>query len=196
MARKVSNDRHVAEVVKKLYVDAAKLDWEHLSGSDKTTQYAAWLEDREVGGVLGQWMSPEEARVWIKDGPMKEYARALAGVGAFAEYLDDHPRGPRVLVAATLGDGWHVVSGSEGVKPLHCDAVNGDSTVRLIWGPSRDFKHLLWAGLEASDRRRQVRVRIAVFDTLADPTTRGAKAKQQRFCERCGLELCHVRLSS
>lgn len=196
MARKVSNDRHVAEVVKKLYADAAKLDWEHLSGNDKTAQYAAWLEDREVGGVLGQWMSPEEARVWIKDGPMKEYARALAGVGAFAEYLDDHPRGPRALVAATLGDGWSVVSGSEGVKPLHCDAVNGDSTVRLIWGPSRDFKHLLWAGLEASDRRRQVKVRIAVFDTLAHPTSRGAKAKQQRFCERCELELCHVRLSS
>lgn len=196
MVRKVSNDRHVADVVSRLYADAAKLDWEYLSVIEKSAQYAAWLDADEVWGLLGQWMSREEARVWIKDGPMKEYARALAGVGAFAEYLDDHPRGPQAMVAATLGDGWTVVPDSEGGKPLHCDAMRETSTVRLIWGPSRDFKHLLWAGLDASDRLQRAHVRIAVFDTLAHPTSRAAKNKQQRFCHRCGLEISHVRLGS
>jgi hypothetical protein len=196
MPRKVSNKRHVAEVVKKLYADAARIDWEQLSGSGKTSQYASWLEDAKVGGVLSGWMSPEETRVWLKDGPMKEYSRALAGIGAFAEYLDDYPRGSCILVKAALGHAWSVVSGSEGAKPLHCDAECDGDIVHLIWGPERDFKHLLWAGLEACDQRSGVTVRIAVFDTLVHPISRGSKAKHTRLGERCGLDVCHVRLAA
>jgi hypothetical protein len=196
MSRKVSNERHVAGVVKKLFADASLLDWERLTTSEKTAQYATWLEEADVGGVLSDWMSPEEARVWLKDGPMKEFSRALAGFGTYAGLLDDHPRSPRVLVGAALGNEWSIILGSEGAKPLHCDARRDGDLVHLIWGPERDFKHLLWAGLEAGDRRAGVLVRIAVFDTLSHPISRGARSKHKRFCDRCGVDVCHVRLTA
>ncbi|VDB00462.1 hypothetical protein S1OALGB6SA_1544 [Olavius algarvensis spirochete endosymbiont] len=194
MSRKITNDKHVARVVRKLYADAQAIDWEHVTSADKTARYAHWLDDPLVGGLLGQWMSPEEARVWIKDGPMKEYVRAIAGFGPFAQYLDEHPRGPTAMVRLALGKEWTPVSGTEGVKPLHCDATSGSGTVRLIWGPSRDFKHLLWAALEASDRNKKKEVKIAVFDTVAHPTSSATKAPHERFCTRCGFAVTHVRL--
>jgi len=194
MARKVSNDRHVARVVRKLYSDAQELDWEHVSSAEKTARYSAWLDHPEVGGLLQEWMSAEEARVWIKDGPMKEYARSLAGSGPFAEYLDEHPRGSRAAVAAALGPEWSVVDGTTGVKPLHCDARRGEERVRLLWGPSRDFKHLLWAALTSVDRMPTLDVRIAVFHTVAHPTPKASRQRQQRIGLRCGFKVAHIRL--
>jgi len=194
MSRKVGNEKHVARVVRKLYADAQAVDWEYMSTADKTAKYAAWLEHPEVGALLQEWMSAEEARVWIKDGPMKEYARALAGFGPFASYLDEHPRGPRAAVSAALGAGWSVVEGSAGVKPLHCDAVSGDDSIRLYWGPTNDFKHLLWAALMAVDKSSAVNARIVVFHTVAHPTPKVWRLRQQRIGKRCGFTVSHVRL--
>ena len=194
MSRKITNENHVARVVRKLYEDAQRLDWEHLTSGDKTSQYAAWLDDPEVGALLGQWMSPEEARVWIKDGPMKEYARALAGFGPFAHYLDEHPRGPSAMVKAALGPQWNAVAGLAGIKPLHCTATDGTKRIRLFWGPARDFKHLLWAALEASDSKPSREVKIAVFHTVAHPTPRSVRGQQERFGNRCGIAVSHVKL--
>src|SRR5690606_19065488 len=113
------------DIVRRLYQDAQRLDWIHLSMGERRRQYAAWLEAAEVGGVLVQFLSRERARVWMKDGPMKEFARATAGVGRFASFVDQTGRGPGEMTELALGSEWTVVRGSVGIKPLHCLAERG-----------------------------------------------------------------------
>ena len=194
MAKKVTNDKHVARVVQHIYADAQRLDWEYRSQREHTEQYARWLADPHVGGVLSEWMSPEEQRVWLKDGPMKEFARALAGEGPFATYLSEHPRSPRVVVTRVLWHGWQPIAGSNEVKPLRCDASNGPQTVHVVWGPAKDFKHLLWAALEAWDASAKSSLRIAVFDTVSSPLPRQERDRLQRIGARCQFEVVFVRL--
>ena len=38
--------------IRRLYADAERIDWENLSCPERPTQYAKWLEDKEVGGEL------------------------------------------------------------------------------------------------------------------------------------------------
>ncbi len=194
MAKKISNDRHIASVVQRVYADAQRLDWEYRTHREHTEQYVLWLAEPQVGGVLSEWMSPEEQRVWLKDGPMKEFARALAGEGPFASYLVEHPRSPRVVVARVLGSGWHPIAGTSDVKPLSCDATNGLKTVRILWGPAKDFKHLLWAALETWEADPNLMVRLAVFDTLSNPLSREERGRLEKIARRCGVEVTFVRL--
>lgn len=193
MSRKMT-EADVSRVVSRLYRDAQEMDWEHLAPGKRTKQYAAWLEEPEVGGVLEKWMGREEARVWMKDGPMKEYSRALAGLGPFASFVNAPQRGPGALVAACLGTGWKVDVGSVGVKPLHCDAINGKRKVRVIWGPARDFKHLLWAALEAADRQTNLEVCIAVLETVERGIGMAERNRFERLGKRCGIAVKHVRV--
>ena len=68
-------------IVSRLFADMERLGWEGLTLPQRTSQYAIWIADREIGQRLAEFMTPERARVWIKDGPVKEYPRALAGSG-------------------------------------------------------------------------------------------------------------------
>ena len=45
-------------------------------------------------------MDRDRARVYLKDSPMKEYARALAGEGAGARYTNNRQASPRRSCAA------------------------------------------------------------------------------------------------
>lgn len=189
--RKISNENHIAKVVQKLYSDAQEIDWEHLTHAEHTEWYTRWLADQSVGGVLTTWMSPEEARVWLKDGPMKEYARALAGEGTFAKYIEDHPRGPARIVEKALGNGWTVVWTTVRVKPLQCRATNGQQTVKVFWGPAKDFKHLLWAALKLVDERAY----LVVWDTVSNPLQTQARDKISAIGRRCSLDVRFIRLN-
>ena len=68
------------EVVRALYQQVETMNWELMSPQQKSQQYARWIDDPAIGGRLTQFQSAEDARVWLKDGPMKEFARALDGV--------------------------------------------------------------------------------------------------------------------
>lgn len=188
--RKIDNEKHIATVVRKIYADAQAHDWEHLTHPEHTEWYARWLS-QDVGKTLADWMSPEEARVWLKDGPMKEYARALAGEGPFAKYLDEYPRAPAKIVGQSLGPQWTVVPNSVGVKPLQCQAeVKGSPPIFVFWGPSRDFKHLLWAALNVGDRPSC----IVVWDTVGNPLSKVDREHLLKIGQRCALELKFIRL--
>ena len=51
--------------------------------------YTQWVESTNpIGRILAPYMTPEAARSWIKDGPMKEYSRANRGAGRYAELWD------------------------------------------------------------------------------------------------------------
>src|SRR4051794_25912559 len=97
------------DVVAAVYADANELDWEHLALVARTRQYARWLADPRVGGILTQYMTMEQARSWLKDGPMKEYHRARRGAGRYARLGQSGGTGPDQIVKHALGDRWTVL---------------------------------------------------------------------------------------
>ena len=165
-----------------------------LSQSERTRKYAEWLKDSQVGGVLTQYLTPEDARVWIKDGPMKEYARALAGIGKYAGLIETPALSASEVVARALGADWHLVPESTRVKPLRCLAERGMERTLVVWGPSRDFKHLLWAALKATDAKAQPPAQVVVTETFERQTPATERERQRRFARRCGFEVSHLRV--
>jgi isocitrate dehydrogenase len=178
--------------IKRLYADAERIDWENLSGAEKTKQYENWLEDEEVGGELLRFKASEAGvRVWMKDGPMKEYSRAVLGVGPNARYVD-HPRcTPESVVRAALGKEWSVVPGSIEVKPARCRAGGPEGEKIVIWGKNEDFKYLVFAALELLVSGAEA-ASIAVLEVAANPTGKAERERMNQIAERCGIGLRFV----
>jgi hypothetical protein len=168
------------------------MDWENLSVAEKTKQYANWLEDDEVGGELLRFKPSEpEVRVWMKDGPMKEYSRAILGVGRNARYVD-HPRcTPESVVRATLGARWRVVQGSVEVKPARCWASGPEGKRAVIWGNREDFKYFVFAALELLVSGVEG-ASVAVVEAVANPTSSAERERMGQIAERCGIDLRFV----
>lgn len=181
------------DVVRRLYEEAERLDWIHMPLNERRRQYAAWLEAPEIGGVLIQFLSREAARVWIKDGPMKEFARAVAGVGRFAPFVGNTGRGPAEMIQLSLGDDWTLVEGSFGIKPLHCLAEDKNERRFICWGPPKDFKHLLWAAIVAAESMNLV-ARIVVVERVGQEMRAADRKRFERFAVRCSLEFSSLRL--
>lgn len=186
-------DEVLAVVVTALYDDADKAGWDSLPVRDRTSRYSAWVEDERVGGILTRFMTPEGARTWIKDGPMKEYGRARRGVGRYARFGRTSRTGPDAIAVAALGQGATVVDGTAGVKPLHCQAVDAKGTVAYIaWGESHTFKNLLWAALRAAVENG-LPAHIVVTEPPGHVTPGELVKGQQALADRCGLKLHHTR---
>jgi hypothetical protein len=180
-------------IVGRLFADMERLGWEGLTPRQRTSQYGRWIADPEVGQRLATFMTPERARVWIKDGPVKEYPRALAGVGKYAPLANGSGSGADIVRRA-LGAEWITDTATLRVKPLRIEAHRDEDTVVLAWGPARDLKHLVWAALNADasgDPREWV---LAVTGSFTRPVTASDKAHQLRIARRCGLRLVHVEL--
>ena len=176
----------------RLYRDAAQLGWQHITDAERTRQYAVWLDDADVGSTLTELLGREGARLWMKDGPLKEYARALAGAGPYARYAEQRRPGEEPVIHAALGVDWVPVANSFGIKPLHCLAERGDERSYLAWGPARDFKHLLWACLRALDAGVALTAKIVVLESLEDPTPSAIRRAHQRIARRCDLQVGHL----
>jgi hypothetical protein len=181
------------EVVRRLYEEAERLDWIHMPLNERRRQYAAWLEAPTIGGVLTQFLSRESARVWIKDCPMKEFARAVAGVGRFAPFVGNTGRGPLEMIQLSLGSEWVLVQGSFGIKPLHCLAEAQNQRRYICWGPPKDFKHLLWAALGAAESKK-VPARIVVVERIGQEMRGVDRTRFERLVARCSLEFSSLRL--
>jgi hypothetical protein len=182
------------KVVTRLYGDAKTLDWATLTPQQHSAQYTKWVDDSEVGGRLREYLSTSDARVWIKDGPMKEWNRSLSGVGKYANLVDGADDTPARLARKALGDGWEVDSDTLRVKPLRVTARNKEDETILTWAPATGLKHLVWAALTASaqgDSREWV---LCVVETFTKPTPANEKQAHQRLAKRCGLRLVHVSL--
>lgn len=183
----------LAEVVTALYSDADRLGWSTLPLRDRSRAYSAWVEDDRVGGILTGFMTPEAARAWIKDGPMKEYARATRGAGRYARFGRSGGTTADDVVKAALGPEAEVMTGSEGIKPFHCIAATDDRGRHFVaWGDGRNLRNLFWAGLRAA-----VEDGLPAHVVVMEPpgyTTPGEEVKRQAaFAERCGLELHYMR---
>lgn len=181
-----------ADVVRALYADANQLGWTTLGPQAKTVAFNRWVEDPRVGGRLAGYMSPEQARLWIKDGPMKEYARAMRGAGRFAELGRQGGTSPQDIVNRALGAGAQI-QGNVGTKPPHCLATNRDGTTAYVtWGDTSSLKHLLWAALRASIEQ-DLSGHIVVLEPPGTVTPTAAAEEQKAITQRCGLQLHHLR---
>jgi hypothetical protein len=179
-------------VVAKLFADASSVGWGDLSVQERATQYGKWVADPEIGGLLTKFMTPERARVWIKDGPMKEWARAMSGVGKYAPMVAQPAGNPESLVSKALGSEWKVVDDSLRIKPLRVLAANNGTTVTFTWGPERDFKHLVWAALQAGANGDASEWVLCIVATFTKPVPANVAQAQQRIAQRCQLRLVHV----
>jgi hypothetical protein len=179
-------------VTRKLYASAAQIDWENLSAAEKTAQYRRWVADPQIGGELTRFVPEDSARVWIKDGPMKEYARAHFGVGSFAHLVDAPRCTPETVVRAVYGENWQVVDGSVEIKPARCSANGPDGQALVLWGSAADFKHLVWAALEATAVGDNRSVTIAVVESPARPTPHPERQRLQAIAARCGFAVRHI----
>lgn len=182
------------KVVTKLYAAAQQLNWASLSPRQRSAQYSKWVDDPEVGGRLREYLSTSNARLWIKDGPMKEWSRSLSGVGKYAGLIDGAEETSARLARKALGAGWEVAPDTLRVKPLRVAARKGEDEIVLTWAPASDLKHLVWAALTAStagDPRDWV---LCVVETFTKPTPANEKQAHQRLAKRCGLRIVHVSL--
>lgn len=197
MMQRIPNREQEERVVRKIYSEALHMDWEHRSDQEHTEQYGKWLDDPEVGGVLeGYGWLRDQQRVWLKDVPMKEFARARAGKGPFAKLLPEHPTSAEVIVREALGPSWDVKPGSKQTKPLNCIAESGTEEIKLFWGPNRDLRHLLWAAFVYWSKTDTDKLMIVVHDTVEAPLSAEDRAFLKRLAGRIGMCTRVVRVKS
>jgi hypothetical protein len=179
------------EVVRALYRQVETINWELMSPQQKSQQYSRWIDDPAIGGRLTEFQSAEDARVWLKDGPMKEFARALDGVGPFAEFTTRRLSGHDELVRRALGDRWGISPGSKGEKPLHCMATDGTTTRYVCWGESSKFPDLVWAAVkQAIDLPHRPLIVITIRD--GQDVNGEERHRQERIAAHCGIDVRHV----
>lgn len=132
-------------VIQELYHRFDTLRWEQLSNTERSVEYARFVENPKIGGVLYRYLNAGDIRVWIKDGPAKEYRRALQGVGPYAAFTARRTPGPDHVVKAALGPEWSADMDSVSDKPMRCWARHTEKQGRfLIWGDSGSLKELIW----------------------------------------------------
>lgn len=185
-------ESQLAVIVTALYRDADDAGWETLGLRDRSRMYGEWVEARHVGGLLTRYMTPESARSWIKDGPMKEFARANRGAGRYASFGRIGGTGAADVVRVALGASARVVAGSELVKPFRCYAAAGDLMAVVSWGESRQFKDLLWAALRASTSEN-LPAHVVVMEPPGKAATPTDRTIQAALAGRCSIGIHYMR---
>jgi hypothetical protein len=191
-SRRVPSDQ-IEAVVKALYAAADRLDWEHLPPSARTNQYDEWVRDTEIGGVLTKYMSAENARSWIKDGPMKEYGRARLGAGRYAKFGSSAGPDPQQLIAHAIGNDATLVEGSVGIKPFHCLAKTDGTTTYLAWDSAKNLRHLVWASINYLANHPSDDACVIVLESLEHPTIQTDQRRHAHIAERCSIPIKYYR---
>ncbi|NCD19677.1 MAG: hypothetical protein EOL89_06810 [Actinobacteria bacterium] len=177
------------EVAARLYTRLDALRWEELSDRKKSVEYGKFVADPAVGGRLAPFLGADRIRVWIKDGPAKEYVRALEGVGSYVEYTRRAYTSHQDFIASVLGDGWVVREGSVEDKPMRCwvDSADKDSKF-VIWGDFRGLKDLIWqAVLHRGEDVGSVPVVVIARREVA-PLPKADRAYAETLCGIVGAE--------
>jgi hypothetical protein len=182
-----------ARIVRRLFAEAESLHWTQLPPAQRTDQYNRWVQEPEIGGRMQGFMTPEEARVWIKDGPMKEYSRAFYGVGKYSPFISNPAAGVGSLVRLALGADWEADLTTRQIKPLRLIARRGEEENHFTWGPARDLKHLVWRALtEEASRADGIPWVLCLVGSFENPIPPDEQAENLRLGKRCGLHVVHV----
>ena len=186
-------EHQLETVVAALYAQADDAGWDNLGPRDRSRMYSDWVEPTDpIGQILAQYMTPEAARSWIKDGPMKEYARANRGTGRYASFGRRGGTTPADIVRHALGETAHIVPGTEAVKPLRSHAVDDQGARTLVlWGDRRAFKDLLWAALRAAtDDHTPV---IVILEPPGKVTPAQERRQLDAIATRCQVTVTYMR---
>lgn len=178
------------EIARRVYRQAARLDWPTMAQEEKGRWYDRWANDPEIGGLLFGYVTPDRIRLWLKDGPLKAYTQATAGVGPYAKYAPQVGTSPANAVRAALGPGWSPDEGTVEVKPLRVVAIRDTDGIRhrVVYGPAQNFKDLLWAALVDSDDDGHP-VTILVLENA------GAVPTAEREVHKSLASRCHVNVT-
>lgn len=184
--------KQLAAIVIALYADADGNGWTYLPPAERTRLYGRWIDDPRVGKILTKYMTPEQARSWIKDGPMKEYANARRGTGRYARFGRQGGTSASDVASTALGPGAKVLDGSDGVKPPHCyaDDATGERAY-LVWGNAKNFRFLLWSALRTAVTER-VPAHIVILEQPSQPLPNTETAIHRAMARRCQLHLHYL----
>ncbi|WP_435590810.1 hypothetical protein [Nocardia sp. bgisy118] len=179
------------QVATELYQRAEDIDWDLLTDRERAQYYAKWVDDAEIGGILASYLPVGDIRVWIKDGPMKEYVRALEGIGTYAACATKRFPPHDTLVRQGLGDSWALVPKSVKEKPMHCVATDGEHKRYVCWGAPHTFKDLIWAALGEAVHSSETPL-VVVTTRTGHPQLTQHQDFQKAVAERCGLLIAHI----
>lgn len=175
-----------------LYQQAEELGWIELSVAAKSELYNRWTADPVVGGLLLPYLGSEHrVRTWIKDAAMLHFLKALEGRGPTAAFVPRAFRGINEIAVAACGADWSVDPESVALNPDRFIAINGEKSCLVIWGSRRNFRHLLWAAMNAEHEVTEAPV-IVVTSYRNDPVSPADHAKQEAIAQRSGIHLVQL----
>jgi hypothetical protein len=178
-------------VLRQLFRQVASLDWDELPSRRKTAYYTQWVEDPAIGGELADYYTAEGMRVWLKDGPLKEYVRALEDIGSYARYTTKRLSPASEFVCDVMGKTWTIVPGSIREKPMHCTVTDSEHERYVCWGKPNTFRDLLWAAVNKAPGA-PTRPLIVVYTLDGMDVDLRSRAHYQRITTHCSLDLAFV----
>jgi hypothetical protein len=181
-------------VIAEVYRQAGELDWDGLTDKQRSAIYDRWLDDPAVGGELTRFLPRERARVWLKDVPMKEYARARNGIGSFADLATIRFPDASQIARQVLGDSWRAVDGTIREKPNRCLISDGLQERLMIWGPPRTLRDLVWAGIVATADGREPTPVIVVASQRGESPSQAEVRHHTRIGQIASLDIRHTTL--
>lgn len=110
-----------------------------------------WIADPAIGGVLSDYLSAPEIRLWIKDNPLRFHWKALDGFGPYTDLVTVRFQTPAEILDEACGPDWHVQPGTKAEIPFRCLATNGTDVRSVCWGDESEFEQLL----DAATRSRE-----------------------------------------
>lgn len=183
------------KIIAELYRRADELDWDGLLPAERSTWYTRWLEDPDIGGVLDSYMTRDQARLWIKDTPMKHYNRARSGIGPYAEFAGSRLPDAHTLARLAFGDSCVVTPRSIRDKPNRCLVTYEDKKALMIWGPPRTIQSLIWAALNAILDETDPPT-ILVVCTQGERLSDGQKLRHRRLGRLLHVPVHHITVSA
>lgn len=176
-------------VVTALYGELDDLQWEQLSTTDKSEAYERFLTHPKIGRALDSFMDAGSIRVWIKDGPAKEYVRALEGVQPYARFTARAYPSVESVIEKVLGTDWRLVRETVEKKPMRCEAISPRDERRfVIWGSFRSLKELIWHSLLYKVKKPDIISVLVVTQPSIAPLQPSQLKLAEAMCEIVGAE--------
>jgi hypothetical protein len=179
-------------VIRELYSQLEAIGWESMTNPQKTQQYSDWVDHPLIGGELADSMTAEGIRVWLKDVPLKEYTRALEGIGPCAQFARHRLTPASSMIHDALGSGWDILPGSVRDRPMHAVASDGSRTRYVCWGKPSTFRDLVWASIQEAAAGAADPL-IIVFVRDGDEFEAKAMRERERIAAYCRFDLFHAR---
>ncbi|WP_216917296.1 hypothetical protein [Nocardia noduli] len=184
------------EVTRLIYAEGGEKSRTGITHAERTELYRTWTADARIGGRLLPYLgTDDDVRVWIKNGPMKELARAVNGIGKYKSLVQKPASNVDVLVVKALDENWIISPDTPKTKPLRVLINHADDEEReqwFAWAPVVGFKHLVWGALNTQARGDGRPWVLCVVDTFAEQIDPETKTVHERIGRRLGLAVSHV----